>query len=72
MSVFVCALQKKSKKSKCSENSQKITKILIRRKTPEARRWPGGGSAPGFTSIDVPSSLHDAGVVPPRAEVFYQ
>ena len=27
---------------------------------------PGRGSAPGFISIDVASSLHDAGVVPPR------
>ena len=33
---------------------------------------PGRGSAPGFISIDVASSLHDAGVVPPRGWGFYQ
>ena len=27
---------------------------------------PGRGSAPGFISIDIASSLHEAGVVPPR------
>ena len=49
---FVRALQKKGKKSILPEKSQKIPEILIRRKTPEARRgamgshplaaWPGG------------------------------
>ena len=44
--VFVCfcpCIAEKGEKSKCSENYRKIPKNLLRHKTPEGGRTPGGG-----------------------------